>query len=78
LKDKELVELIKKDLYQLADDKKFNSLEKPKQFHFSLEPWTVENEMLTPTFKTKRNVAKKRYEAEIAEMYGAGCNIKTN
>ena len=33
------------------------------------EPWTVENGLLTPTLKLKRNVIKERFTAEIEEMY---------
>jgi len=41
----------------LADGAKFNPLERPKQIVLMLEPFSVENDMLTPTFKLKRNVA---------------------
>jgi len=44
---------------KLAASNKFNSLEKPKAIKLILDPWTQENDMLTPTFKLKRNVAKK-------------------
>jgi long-chain acyl-CoA synthetase len=33
------------------------------------EPWTIENGLLTPTMKLKRDVAVRRFEAEIARMY---------
>ncbi|KAF6256258.1 hypothetical protein COO60DRAFT_1530236 [Scenedesmus sp. NREL 46B-D3] len=33
------------------------------------EPFTVENEMLTPTFKLKRNVAREQYQGLIDAMY---------
>ena len=32
-------------------------------------PFSVENDILTPTFKLKRNVAKKVYQAQIDAMY---------
>lgn len=54
---------------ELADANKFNALEKPKQIRFLLEPFSVENDMLTPTFKLKRNVAKKKYENKIESLY---------
>jgi len=57
------------EIDKLARERKLNSLEKPKQVHISADPFSVENEILTPTFKLKRNVAKKVYQAQIDAMY---------
>lgn len=54
---------------KLAVENKFSSLEKPKQIHLVYDAWTVETDILTPTMKTKRNIAKKIYEKEIEKMY---------
>lgn len=57
---------------ELVDKKKehnLNGLEIPKTFHISTEEFTVENDLLTPTFKLKRNEAKKAYLAQIKDMY---------
>ena len=35
------------------------------------EPFSVENELLTPTFKYKRPQLQKKYQAEIDAMYKA-------
>ena len=37
--------------------------------HSSLEPWTVEAGLLTPTLKTKRPQIKERFTKEIEDMY---------
>jgi len=36
------------------------------------EQFSVENEMLTPTMKLKRHIAKKRFAEEIERMYSEG------
>jgi len=53
------------DVLRIAKEKKFNSLEKPKQLKLVFDTWTVEQDMLTPTQKLKRNVARKLYEKDI-------------
>jgi len=67
-----LKSLIMADILKIAKENKFNSLEKPKQMHLIFEPWTVEMDMLTPTQKLKRNVARAIYEADITRMYAEG------
>lgn len=41
--------MIRDEVLKLAEANKFNSLEKPKQFFLMLDPFTVENDILTPT-----------------------------
>ncbi len=48
-----------KALDEKARENGLTSLEKIKNIYLSHEPFTVENEIITPTFKIKRNVAKK-------------------
>jgi len=36
------------------------------------EPWTVENGLLTPTLKVKRERAQEKFDAEIERAYAAG------
>ena len=35
------------------------------------EPWTVENGLLTPTLKVRREQVLKRFAGEIEKVYGA-------
>lgn len=65
------------DIWALADANKFNPLERPKQFKLMADPFTVENDFLTPTFKMKRNVAKIKLEKEIEDLYGMAPVIAT-
>jgi len=53
--------LIIEDLNNLAKSNKFSSLEKCKDLILSAEAFTVENNILTPTFKLKRNIAKEKF-----------------
>ena len=54
---------------ELAKVNKFSGLEKIKKVHLSDDPFTVDNDLLTPTMKIKRAVARKYFAKEIKEMY---------
>jgi long-chain acyl-CoA synthetase len=72
LEDKRVTDEVMKDVYALAAENKFNSLEKPKQIKLLLDPFTVESDILTPTFKLKRNVAKDMFNDTIKDLYAKG------
>jgi long-chain acyl-CoA synthetase len=59
--DKRYHKLVLDDFTQLAKINKFSGLEKIKGIYVSEEPFTIENEILTPTMKIKRNIAKNKY-----------------
>jgi len=42
----------------------------PKVIHIHNELFTPESDILTPTFKLKRNIAAKVFRPQIDEMYG--------
>ena len=42
----------------------------PRSVHLSLEPWTPENTLMTPTLKIKRNQLALHFAAQIRAMYG--------
>ena len=65
----ELKAAIKEDFLRLAGEKKLTSLEKPREFVIRSEMFSIENNLLTPTFKLKRNVAKQAYKADIDQLY---------
>ena len=67
-----MINKVKEDVYRLATENKFNSLEKPKQIMLLKDPFTIESDILTPTMKLKRNVAKQMYKDDIDRMYAAG------
>lgn len=68
LKNPELYEAILADFNKLAGDNKLSGLEKLKQLHLTDQPFTIESDLLTPTMKLKRNIAKKVFEKEITSM----------
>jgi long-chain acyl-CoA synthetase len=59
-----------------------NGFETVRAIHLHPEPFTVENDLLTPTFKLKRNDAKKFFIKQIDALYDksgdlvAGKNVK--
>jgi long-chain acyl-CoA synthetase len=56
-------------ILKLATENKLSGLEKPKDIYLSLSPFTTENNMLTPTFKLKRNIARDVFKPQIDAMY---------
>ena len=58
MEDKDFKQLVFESIVKLGSANAFNSLEKPKQITVLREAFSVENGLLTPTMKVKRNVAK--------------------
>lgn len=56
---------------QVEEDAKLHGFEKVKAIYLEPEPFSVENDMLTPTFKLKRPQCKARYETHIRDMYAS-------
>ncbi len=59
--------LIKKILSKQVQT--FKSYEKPKRFILLTEDWTIDNELLTPTLKIKRNNIEEKYRHLINDVY---------
>jgi len=56
---------------------KLRGFERVKKFVLIKEDFTVENGLLTSTFKIKRHVAKKHFRNQIAQMYAAQTQIRS-
>ena len=69
LNDGDLHKAILENLLELAKVNKFSGLEKIKKIYVTSEPFSIENEILTPTMKIKRNIAKDVYKDQIDKMY---------
>jgi len=60
---------ILKDLDKVGRKNKFAGYERVKNIHLALEPFTIDNETLTPTLKLKRPVAAKMYRGLLDQLY---------
>ena len=69
LVDDALKKIVLDDINRLAKAANFSSLEKPKELILLREPFTVENDILTPTMKLKRNIAKEKFQGQLDEAY---------
>jgi len=68
-KDEDLKKRIIEDLQKLGKEKHLNGFEFIKQVLIPDEAFSVENDMMTPTMKVKRNEVKLKYEKRIKELY---------
>ena len=68
-KSDKLKSIIMADLTKLGRANGLLGFEIPKSIHLSDEEFSVENGLLTPTFKLKRQQARDKYEKEIERMY---------
>ena len=57
------------DIVRLAKENNLTGLEKPKDIYLTSDAFSIENDQLTPTFKLKRNIAKKAYQEQLDAMY---------
>ena len=64
-----IIKQMMKDLDRIAERKKLQGFEKIKGIHLATEPFTMENDLLTPTMKLKRADAAKAFRREIDELY---------
>lgn len=72
-KDERLKNLILEDIKKLGSKgtKELKGFEIPKAIYLEPEMFSGENDLLTPTFKLKRNIARKLYAEKIEEMYAS-------
>ena len=57
------------DFERLAAEFKLTGLEKIKKIHVTLEPFSIEKDILTPTMKIKRFNAKVYFKEQLDAMY---------
>jgi len=69
MKSPELKKAIMDELDQIGKANKLSSLERPRDIYVTAEAFSVENDILTPTFKLKRNKGRDAYKQQIDAMY---------
>lgn len=69
--NKDLKNLILKDLLKLANEANFNGLEKVKYFIIDFEGFTIENGCMTPTMKIVRKKVELKFKNRIDKIYGS-------
>ncbi|CAO3598667.1 unnamed protein product [Absidia cylindrospora] len=70
-KNPEVIQLVLAQLTKVGKKAGLNGFELAKAIYLETEQFSMENDLLTPTFKVKRPQAKKYYEAQIDAMYEA-------
>ncbi|CAK4082396.1 unnamed protein product [Aphanomyces euteiches] len=64
-----VVDALLKDLAAVCKKSKLHGFEIPKAIRLHTTPFSVDNDLLTPTFKLKRHEAKKAFMDEIDQLY---------
>lgn len=72
--DPKVFNAIKKDLDRTGHQYKLAGFEKVKNFALMLEPFTIDNGLLTPTFKLKRPQAAKAHRQLLDDLYAGAEN----
>ncbi|XP_005095160.2 long-chain-fatty-acid--CoA ligase 5 [Aplysia californica] len=66
---KDAKHLILKDILSHGKANGLKGFEQVRDIVLELEMWTVENDLITPTFKNKRPALRKKYKETIANLY---------
>nr|CAD2169435.1 unnamed protein product [Meloidogyne enterolobii] len=74
--DKRIINLVLAEMQQIGKEQKLNSLEQVKAIYLEHEPFSIENDLLTPTLKAKRPQLRAKYKQKIAQLYSEMPNEK--
>ncbi|KAL8952710.1 MAG: hypothetical protein Q9222_001409 [Ikaeria aurantiellina] len=68
-KDVKVRKAVVRELEKVGRKNKFAGYERVKNCYLYLEPFTIDNELLTPTLKLKRPQTAKMYRKDLDELY---------
>uniref|UniRef100_A0A915HRB1 long-chain-fatty-acid--CoA ligase n=1 Tax=Romanomermis culicivorax TaxID=13658 RepID=A0A915HRB1_ROMCU len=68
-KDEKILQMIHDDIILEGHKAGLQSFEQAKRIVLDAQQFTVENGLLTPTLKSRRNALKEKYKKEIEKMY---------
>lgn len=71
LENADLLAEIKKNFEEIGKESKFSSLERPGRYILTLDEFTVQNDMLTPTMKLVRKKIQNYFQEQINKAYGS-------
>ncbi|KAF8964992.1 hypothetical protein BGZ46_000697, partial [Entomortierella lignicola] len=64
-----LIKAVQKVVDKVGKEAGLKGFEIPKAVLLETEPFTIENDMMTPTFKLKRHQIVKKYSEELTDLY---------
>ncbi|KAF3902003.1 S-dihydroxybenzoyltransferase [Arthrobotrys entomopaga] len=67
--EKAVIKAVIKDMEKVAKKRKLAGFERIRHIHLDVEPFSVDNELLTPTLKLKRPQTAKKFRSEIDALY---------
>ena len=68
--DEEIKKELVTDIGNYGRKNDLKGFELPKKIHLCKEPFSIENQIITPTMKIRRHQAKKVFAKEINKLYG--------
>ena len=72
--DEKLKQIVLDDMTREGKKRGLMSYEQVKNIEFIKEPFTIENGLLTPTFKARRYAVEKKYKDVFVKMYKSANN----
>ncbi|THH06751.1 hypothetical protein EW145_g3864 [Phellinidium pouzarii] len=69
IRDPRIVQAVSDEMLKEAKKAELKGFEIIKKIHITLDPFTPDNELLTPTFKIRRRDVQAKYKKELEAMY---------